>query len=68
MTEEKLGTVIEVRPKLLYRVRLADGSVITAQVSSKMRHATSRLIVGDRVLIRVSQNDPHRGQITRLAN
>jgi translation initiation factor IF-1 len=68
MNREVIGTVIEVRPKALYRVRLKDGNVITGMLSTKMRHAASRLLVGDQVLLKISQNDPHRGQIIRIAN
>lgn len=65
---EARGTVIEVRPKALYRVRLENGAVVTAGLSSSLRHLVSRLVVGDQVLLRFSRNDPHRGQITRKAN
>jgi translation initiation factor IF-1 len=67
MNQEEQGTVIEVRPKALYRVRLVNGQVITAGLSSPLRHAVLRLLVGDQVKIRLSTNDPHRGQITRKA-
>lgn len=59
------GSVIEVLPKLLYRVRLEGGEIVTAGLSSTLRHAVSRLIVGDQVLLRISANDPHRGSISR---
>ena len=67
MKPEERGTVIEVRPKALYRVRLVDGRVITAGLSNQLRHVLVRLLVGDQVLIRISQNDPDRGQITNKA-
>ena len=67
MNQEEQGTVIEVRPKALYRVRLVNGQVITAGLSSSLRHSVLRLLVGDQVKIRLSTNDPHRGQITRKA-
>lgn len=65
---EVRGAVIEVRPKALYRVRLEDGTVITAGLAPSLRHLVSRLVVGDQVLLRFSRNDPRRGQITRKAN
>jgi translation initiation factor IF-1 len=67
VADELRGTIIEIRPKALYRVRLEDGRVITANVSSKLRHAIVRILVQDQVLIRLSQNDPSRGQITQVA-
>ncbi len=68
MAEETArGTVIEIRPKALYRVRLTDGRVITANVSTSLRHAIVRILENDQVVIRLSKNDPHRGQIIQKA-
>lgn len=66
--ENPRGTVIEIRPKALYRVRLTDGRVITAHVSSSLRHAIVRVLENDEVVVRLSQNDPHRGQIIQVAD
>lgn len=69
MAEDSVkGTVIEIRPKALYRVRLEDGRVITANVESKARHAIVRILVSNQVLLRLSPNDPNRGQIIQLAD
>lgn len=65
--EAERGTVIEIRPKALYRVRLEDGRVITANVATSLRHAIVRVLEKDQVLIRLSENDPHRGQIIQIA-
>jgi translation initiation factor IF-1 len=67
VADELRGTVIEIRPKALYRVRLRDGRVVTANVKSALRHAIVRILVEDQVLIRLSKNDPTRGQITEVA-
>lgn len=67
MADELRGTVIEIRPKALYRVRLQDGRVVTANVESALRHAIVRILVDDQVLIRLSKNDPTRGRITQVA-
>ena len=61
--EEARGTVLEVRPKALFRVRLEDGSVLLVGLSPTQRHSLSRLVAGDQVLVRRSPLDPHRGQI-----
>jgi translation initiation factor IF-1 len=61
------GTVIEIRPKLLYRIRLEGGEVVVAGQSTELRHIVSRLLVGDDVLVQLSAFDPHRGQIIRKA-
>ncbi len=67
-SEDVQGGVIEIRPKGLYRVRLEDGRIVTANVASSLRHAIVRILVDDEVSIRLSQNDPHRGQITQVAD
>ncbi len=61
------GTIIEIRPKALYRVRLIDGQVITASVESKLRHVIVRILVDQEVIVRLSAHDPHRGQIIQIA-
>jgi len=60
--------VIEVKPKTLYFVRLEDGRVITAGIKTSARHEISRLVVGEKVLIELSQNDPTRGHVTQKAS
>lgn len=62
------GTVIEVRPKNLFRVRLESGAVILAGPSETLRHAISRLLVNDEVLVQLSENDPTRGKIIQKAH
>jgi translation initiation factor IF-1 len=49
----------------MYRVRLDDGRVVRAGVSTALKHAIVRLIAGHRILVRVSPHDPSRGQITK---
>lgn len=65
--ESERGTIIEVRPKNLFRVRLVSGKVIVAGPSPKLRHLIVRLLVGDQVLLKISENDPDRGQIIQKA-
>lgn len=66
MTEAR-GTVIEVRPKLLYRIRLEGGAVVTAGLGPTLKHGIARLVVGDGVLVSISERDPHRGHIVDKA-
>lgn len=69
MAEDSVrGTIIEIRPKALYRIRLTDGRVVTGNVSNSLRHAIVRILVNDQVLVKLSPNDPHRGQITQVAD
>jgi translation initiation factor IF-1 len=69
MTENTVsGTVIEIKPKALFEVRLAGGRVVTANLGSQLRQVTVRLLVGQTVMVRLSAHDPHRGQITQIAS
>ena len=61
------GTVEEVLPKAMYRVRLDDGRTVRAGLSATSRHGIVRLIEGCRVKVRLSPHDPSRGQITQKA-
>ncbi len=65
MTEGKTaqGTIEAVLPRALYRVRLDDGTEITASVSAKARQITVKLLPGDGVTVEVSPYDPTRGRI-----
>ena len=60
-----MGTIENILPLALYSVRLEDGRPVRASTSEAARHATTRLIPGDRVLVRLSVHDPNRGQIIR---
>lgn len=59
----KEGVVEEKLPQGLFRVRLKDGSKVTASLGGAARQTTVRVIPGDRVLIDVSPIDPTRGRI-----
>ena len=62
-----IGTVTEIRPKALYLVRIDSGEIITANLESRLRQVTVRLLVGQKVKIRLSAHDSRRGQITQIA-
>jgi len=64
-TREIMGVIESTQPLALFAVRLEDGRRIRASVSEAARHATTRMIPGDRVQVRLSVHDPNRGQITR---
>ena len=61
---EQAGVIEEVLPNALYRVRLTTGRSITAGATNSLRHRTVRLLVGDRVKLKLTTFDPNRGQIT----
>ncbi len=62
---ETEGTVVEVLPNTIFKVKLtANGQVITAHVSGKIRMHTIRILPGDKVTVEISPYDLTRGRIT----
>ena len=57
------GSVTETLPSALYRVRLEDGSVVTAHIADRIDRNFVRLLVGDRVRVELSPVDAGRGRI-----
>jgi len=53
---------METLPSALYRVRLEDGSFVTAHIADRMDRNFVRVLVGDRVRIELSK-DVTRGRI-----
>ena len=58
------GTVIEALPNARFRVEVAQGHIILAHVSGKMRRFYIRILPGDKVTVEVSPYDLTRGRIT----
>lgn len=58
------GTVVEVLPNTVFKVKLVNGHFITAHVSGKIRMYTIRILPGDRVTVEISPYDVTRGRIT----
>jgi translation initiation factor IF-1 len=63
--KELAGTVREVLPRALYRVRLEDAHEVTAHLIATPRRNFVRIVVGDRVIVELSGNDVRRGRILR---
>jgi translation initiation factor IF-1 len=61
------GTVQAQLPQALYRVLLDSGHVVTAHLREDIRKNFVRILVGDRVLVRVSPYDVTRGRIDEKA-
>ena len=61
---EMEGTVVEVLPSTTFKVKLANGHIITAHVSGKIRMHYIRILPGDRVTLEISPYDLTRGRIT----
>ncbi len=62
--EEVQGTVEEALPNTLFRVSLPGGEVILTYLAGKMRLHRIKVLVGDKVMIKL---DPYggKGRITR---
>jgi translation initiation factor IF-1 len=61
--ESGIGTIEEVLPSALFRVRLSDGRNVVAGMAPSLRHVVVRLISGSKVRVELSSRDPNRAQI-----
>ena len=61
---EMEGTVVEVLPNTVFKVKLTNGQIITAHVSGKIRMYMIRILPGDKVTVEISPYDLTRGRIT----
>jgi translation initiation factor IF-1 len=57
------GTVAEQLPRGLYRVKLDEGSAVTAHIAGRLDRNFIRLLVGDRVKVEITAADVGRGRI-----
>ena len=58
------GTVMEVLPNTVFRVKLENDHVITAHISGRMRKNYIRILNGDKVTVEMSPYDLSKGRIT----
>ena len=58
------GKVIDVLPGGKFKVELANGHIVEAHVSGKIRMNMIRILPGDKVTIEFSPYDLTRGRIT----
>lgn len=58
------GTVVESLPNATFRVQLANGHVVLAHISGKMRKNYIRILPADKVLVELTPYDLSRGRIT----
>lgn len=58
------GIVKEALPNTLFRVELADGSLILCHLSGKMRMNFIKILPGDRVKVEMTEYDKTKGRIT----
>jgi len=55
--------VTEQLPSALYRVRLEQGSMVTAHIADRVERIFVRILIGDRVRLELSPVDIGRGRI-----
>ncbi len=58
------GLVTEALPNATFRVELANGHKILAQISGKLRMNYIRIVPGDKVTVEMSPYDLTKGRIT----
>jgi translation initiation factor IF-1 len=68
MAKEELlefeGTVTELLPNAMFRVKLENGHDVLAHTSGKMRKNRIRVLVGDKVNVEMTPYDLSKGRIT----
>lgn len=61
---EFTGTVTELLPNAMFRVRLENDHEILAHTSGKMRKNRIRVLAGDKVTVEMTAYDLTKGRIT----
>ena len=61
--EALTGTVTEQLPSALFRVRLDQGTAVTAHIADRIDRNFVRVLVGDRVHVELMPADKGRGRI-----
>ncbi|MBP6927819.1 MAG: translation initiation factor IF-1 [Caldisericales bacterium] len=61
---ETEAVVLETLPSAMFKVKLANGRVILAHISGRMRMNFIRILPGDKVRIELTPYDLSRGRIT----
>ena len=58
------GVVTQPLPNAMFRVELANGHLVLAHISGKVRKNYMKILTGDRVLVELSPYDLTKGRIT----
>ena len=58
------GTVTEVLPNAMFRVKLENDHEVLAHTAGKMRRFRIRVLAGDKVLVEMTPYDLSKGRIT----
>ena len=68
MTKEEMlefpGTVTELLPNAMFRVKLENDHEVLAHTSGKMRKNRIRVLAGDKVMVEMTPYDLTKGRIT----
>jgi translation initiation factor IF-1 len=62
-TLEFKGTVIDLLPNAMFRVKLENDHIITAHTAGKLRKNRIRVLQGDKVTVEISPYDLSKGRI-----
>ena len=57
------GTVVEILPNTKFIVEIQGGHRLTAYISGKLRDNNIRILLGDKVVVEMSQYDLNQGRI-----
>ena len=57
------GTVIDLLPNAMFRVKLENGHTVTAHTSGKLRKNRIRVLQGDNVTVEMTPYDLTKGRI-----
>ena len=64
---EMEGEVVDTLPNTMFRVKLENGHIVTANISGKMRKNYIRILTGDQVRVELTPYDLSKGRITYRA-
>jgi translation initiation factor IF-1 len=59
--------VVEILPSALYRVEIDGAHRVTAHIGGGLERNFIRILVGDRVIVELTDKDKGRGRIVRKA-
>ncbi len=61
---ETEGIIVETLPGTMFRVRLANGKIVLAHISGKMRLNFIKILPGDKVRLEITPYDLSKARIT----
>jgi translation initiation factor IF-1 len=59
------GTVVDVLPNAMFRIKLPSEQVVTGHISGRMRQHEIRILLGDQVEVEFSPYDLSKGRIVK---